>query len=63
MLFLMIGCVFLGAGPVGWMGRHIRMDVVVSAAAAVRAQGVRAVFRPGDDRDLRDADDLRVAGG
>ena len=30
MLFLMIGCVFLGAGPVGWMGRHIRMDVVVS---------------------------------
>jgi TRAP-type C4-dicarboxylate transport system permease small subunit len=30
MLFLMIGCVFLGAGPVGWMGRHIRMDVVIS---------------------------------
>ena len=30
MLFLMIGCVFLGAGPVGWTGRHIRMDVVVS---------------------------------
>jgi TRAP-type C4-dicarboxylate transport system permease small subunit len=30
MLFLMIGCVFLGAGPVGWMGRHIRMDVVVT---------------------------------
>jgi TRAP-type C4-dicarboxylate transport system permease small subunit len=30
MLFLMIACVFLGAGPVGWMGRHIRMDVVVS---------------------------------
>ncbi len=30
MLFLMIGCVFLGAGPVGWLGRHIRMDVVVS---------------------------------
>jgi TRAP-type C4-dicarboxylate transport system permease small subunit len=29
MLFLMIGCVFVGAGPVGWMGRHIRMDVVV----------------------------------
>lgn len=29
MLFLMIGCVFLGAGPVGWLGRHIRMDVVV----------------------------------
>ena len=30
MLFLMIGCVFLGAGPVGWAGRHIRMDVVVA---------------------------------
>lgn len=30
MLFLMIGCVFLGAAPVGFMGRHIRMDVVVS---------------------------------
>ena len=30
MLFLMIGCVFLGAGPVGWASRHIRMDVVVS---------------------------------
>jgi TRAP-type C4-dicarboxylate transport system permease small subunit len=30
MLFLMIGSVFLGAGPVGWSGRHIRMDVVVS---------------------------------
>ena len=31
MLFLMIGAVFLAAGPVGWLGRHIRMDVVVSA--------------------------------
>jgi TRAP-type C4-dicarboxylate transport system permease small subunit len=31
MLFLMIGCVFLAAGPVGWMGRNIRMDVMVSA--------------------------------
>jgi TRAP-type C4-dicarboxylate transport system permease small subunit len=30
MLFLMIGAVFLAAGPVGWLGRHIRMDVVVS---------------------------------
>ncbi len=29
MLFLMIGCVFLGAGPVGFLGRHIRMDVIV----------------------------------
>lgn len=31
MLFLMIGCVFLGAAPVGWAGRHIRMDVVILA--------------------------------
>jgi TRAP-type C4-dicarboxylate transport system permease small subunit len=30
MLFLMIGCVFFGASPVAWAGRHIRMDVVVS---------------------------------
>ena len=30
MRFLMIGCVFLAAGPVGWMGRNIRMDVLVS---------------------------------
>lgn len=30
MLFLMVGCVFLGVGLVGWSGRHIRMDVIVS---------------------------------
>jgi TRAP-type C4-dicarboxylate transport system permease small subunit len=30
MLFLMIGAVFLAVPPVGWLGRHIRMDVVVS---------------------------------
>jgi len=30
MLFLMIGSVFLAVPPVGWLGRHIRMDVVVS---------------------------------
>jgi TRAP-type C4-dicarboxylate transport system permease small subunit len=30
MLFLMIGAVFLAAPPVGWLGRHIRMDVIVS---------------------------------
>jgi TRAP-type C4-dicarboxylate transport system permease small subunit len=29
MLFLMVGCVFLGSGVVAWSGRHIRMDVVV----------------------------------
>jgi TRAP-type C4-dicarboxylate transport system permease small subunit len=31
MLFLMVGCVFSGIGLVGWSGRHIRMDVIVSA--------------------------------
>src|SRR5436305_13755563 len=29
MLFLMVGCVFLGSGVVAWSGRQIRMDVVV----------------------------------
>src|ERR1700726_1985392 len=30
MLFLMTGAVFPAAAPVGGLGRHIRMDVVVS---------------------------------
>ena len=30
MLFLMVGCVFLGNGVVGWSGRQIRMDVIVN---------------------------------
>src|ERR1700735_618292 len=34
MLFLMIGAVFLAAPPVGWLGRHIRMDVLVSMLPA-----------------------------
>jgi TRAP-type C4-dicarboxylate transport system permease small subunit len=29
MLFLMVGCVFLGNGAVVWSGRQIRMDLVV----------------------------------
>lgn len=38
MLFLMVGCVFLGSGPVAWSGRHIRMDVFVRLMPAnVRA--------------------------
>src|ERR1700683_2348211 len=40
MRFLMIGCVFLGAAPVGWLGRHIRMDVVISVLPA----GARRIF-------------------
>ena len=34
MLFLMVGCVFLGTGLVGWAGRQIRMDVIVSLLPA-----------------------------
>ena len=34
MLFLMVGCVFLGIGLVGWSDRHIRMDVIVSLLPA-----------------------------
>lgn len=29
-LFLMIGCVFLGNGVVAWHGRQLRMDVIVN---------------------------------
>jgi TRAP-type C4-dicarboxylate transport system permease small subunit len=29
MLFLMVGCVFLGSASVTWSGRHIRMDAFV----------------------------------
>lgn len=43
MLFLMIGCVFLGAAPVGYLGRHIRMDVVV-LALPLRARKYFEVF-------------------
>jgi TRAP-type C4-dicarboxylate transport system permease small subunit len=34
MLFLMVGCVFLGNGVVAWSGRQIRMDVVVTMMPA-----------------------------
>lgn len=34
MLFLMVGCVFLGNGVVAWSGRQIRMDVVVAMMPA-----------------------------
>jgi TRAP-type C4-dicarboxylate transport system permease small subunit len=30
MVFLMVGCVFLGNGVVAWSGRQIRMDVIVN---------------------------------
>ena len=34
MLFLMVGCVFLGNGAVAWSGRQIRMDVIVGMMPA-----------------------------
>src|ERR1700674_2288794 len=34
MLFLMVGCVFLGNGVVAWSGRQIRMDVIVAMMPA-----------------------------
>jgi TRAP-type C4-dicarboxylate transport system permease small subunit len=38
MLFLMVGCVFLGNGLVAWSGRYIRMDIIVNLLPAkVRA--------------------------
>jgi TRAP-type C4-dicarboxylate transport system permease small subunit len=30
MVFLVVGCVFLGNGVVAWSGRQIRMDVIVN---------------------------------
>jgi TRAP-type C4-dicarboxylate transport system permease small subunit len=34
MVFLVVGCVFLGNGVVAWSGRQIRMDVVVNMMPA-----------------------------
>jgi TRAP-type C4-dicarboxylate transport system permease small subunit len=34
MLFLMVGCVFLGNGVVSWSGRQIRMDVFLGMMPA-----------------------------
>ena len=62
MLFLMIGAVFLAAPPVGWLGRHIRMDVIVSLLPPRARAGVRDFFRSGHDRDLHHGRLLRLAG-
>jgi C4-dicarboxylate transporter DctQ subunit len=34
MLFLMVGCVFLGTAQVAWANRHIRMDVLLNVLPA-----------------------------
>ena len=43
MLFLMVGCVFLGNGLVAWSGRYIRMDIVVNMLPA-KVRAVLALF-------------------
>src|SRR5215203_6604215 len=43
MLFLMVGCVFLGNGVVAWSGRQLRMDVIVGMMPA-RAQKFLALL-------------------
>src|SRR6185436_17859024 len=43
MLFLMVGCVFLGNGVVAWSGRQLRMDVIVAMMPA-RAQKLLALL-------------------
>ena len=41
MLFLMVGCVFLGNGVVAWSGRQIRMDVIVGMMPPQAREGAR----------------------
>jgi TRAP-type C4-dicarboxylate transport system permease small subunit len=43
MLFLMVGCVFLGNGLVAWSGRYIRMDIVVNMMPA-KVRALLALF-------------------
>ena len=43
MLFLMVGCVFLGNGAVAWSGRQLRMDVIVGMMPPP-AQKILALF-------------------
>ena len=43
MLFLMIGCVFLGSGAVGWSRRQIRMDAVIALLPAKPRQILEVV--------------------
>ena len=43
MLFLMIGCVFLGSGAVGWSRRQIRMDAIVALLPPTARQFLEVV--------------------
>jgi len=40
MLYLMVGCVFLGNGVVAWSGRQLRMDVIVGMMPAKLREGL-----------------------
>ena len=63
MLFLMIGCVFLGSGA-GRLDPADRSAWTPRIAAAAAARAVhRACLRPGRDRDLRCCSRPRLAGG
>ena len=44
MLFLMVGCVFLGSGAVAWSGRQIRMDVDRRHDAAAKLREALELF-------------------
>jgi TRAP-type C4-dicarboxylate transport system permease small subunit len=43
MLFMMIGCVFLGSGAVGWSRRQIRMDAFVALLPPTLRQALEFV--------------------
>ena len=45
MLFLMVGCVFLGNGVVAWSGRQIRMDVIVGMMPEKVREVLKSVLR------------------
>ncbi len=40
MIFIMIWCVFIGAVPVSWDGRHLRMDLLSSALSPAWQRGL-----------------------
>ena len=62
MLFLMVGCVFLGNGVVAWSGRQLRMDVIVDDDAGAGAEGAGARLRAGLHRRRHRHRGVRLAG-
>ena len=43
MIFIMVWCVFLGAVPVTWEGRHLRMDLVAVAIPSPFREAINAL--------------------